>query len=324
MWDASFFKKGQYLNFNISLNDRFDLTKEFVLLNGSQALVRLCLIQAERDKVKGLNTSGYITGYRGSPLGAVDQQFNKAKDDLIARDITFREALNEDLAATSIWGAQQANIRGDGKTDGVYALWYGKGPGVDRSGDVFRHANLAGTDPNGGVLVAMGDDHTGESSTALHQSEYALIDAMMPILSPSGVQEIIDFGILGWELSRYAGVWVGLKCMKDTIEVTEVVDGSAQRIKVKKPDFSIPDEGVQIRTNDLAAIQEERLHKIKIPAVKAFVRKNKLNKEIFERKGARIGLLSAGKSWLDTIHALSLLGIDEKKAKKIFRARPAR
>ena len=305
------------MNFNISLNDRFDLTKEFVLLNGSQALVRLCLIQAERDKVKGLNTSGYITGYRGSPLGAVDQQFNKAKDDLIARDITFREALNEDLAATSIWGAQQANIRGDGKTDGVYALWYGKGPGVDRSGDVFRHANLAGTDPNGGVLVAMGDDHTGESSTALHQSEYALIDAMMPILSPSGVQEIIDFGILGWELSRYAGVWVGLKCMKDTIEVTEVVDGSAQRIKVNKPDFSIPDEGVQIRTNDLAATQEERLHKIKIPAVKAFARKNKLNKEIFERKGARIGLLSAGKSWLDTIHALSLLGIDEKKAKKI-------
>ena len=133
------------MNFNISLNDRFDLTKEFVLLNGSQALVRLCLIQAERDKGKGLNTSGYITGYRGSPLGAVDQQFNKAKDVLIARDITFREALNEDLAATSIWGAQQANIRGDGKTDGVYALWYGKGPGVDRSGDAFRHANMSGT-----------------------------------------------------------------------------------------------------------------------------------------------------------------------------------
>ena len=172
-------------------------------------------------------------------MGAVDQQFNRAKKVLTEKNIYFREALNEDLAATAIWGAQQVNIRGDGATDGVYSLWYGKGPGVDRSGDVFRHANLAGTDPNGGVLVAMGDDHTGESSTALHQSEYALVDAMMPILSPSGVQELLDYGILGWELSRYAGVWVGLKCMKDTIEVTEVVDGSVERIAVIKPDFSL-------------------------------------------------------------------------------------
>ena len=301
---------------DISLKDRFDLEKRFVLLNGPQALVRVCIIQSERDRLKGLNTSGYITGYRGSPLGAVDQQFNKAKNVLTEKNIYFREALNEDLAATAIWGAQQVNIRGDGATDGVYSLWYGKGPGVDRSGDVFRHANLAGTDPYGGVLVATGDDHTGESSTALHQSEYALVDAMIPILSPSGVQELLDYGVLGWELSRFAGVWVGLKCMKDTVEVTEVVDGSVERIKVTKPDFSFED-GVQIRTNDLPVTQEERLHKIKIPAVKAFARANNLNRVIFNRKGAKVGLISAGKSWLDTVHSLNLLGIDEMKARQL-------
>ena len=310
-------KELRILIYDISLNDRFDLKKNSVLLNGPQALVRLCLIQSERDKLNGLSTSGYITGYRGSPLGAVDQQFNRAKNILTDRKVFFREALNEDLAATAIWGAQQANIRGDGATDGVYSLWYGKGPGVDRSGDVFRHANLAGTDPNGGVLVAMGDDHTGESSTALHQSEYALIDSMIPIFSPAGVQELLDFGVLGWELSRFAGVWVGLKCMKDTVEVTEVVDGSVERIEVKKPVFSFPEEGVQIRTNDLAAIQEERLHKVKIPAVKAFARANNLNKVIFSKEGAKIGLVSAGKSWLDTVHALDLLGINEQKAKEL-------
>ncbi len=302
---------------DISLNDRFDLEKRLVLLNGPQALVRLCIVQSERDKVRNLNTAGYVTGYRGSPLGAVDQQFNRAKNILSTKNIEFREALNEDLAATAIWGAQQANIRGDGATDGVFSLWYGKGPGVDRSGDVFRHANLAGTDPNGGVLVAMGDDHTGESSTALHQSEYALMDSMIPILSPSGIQELLDFGILGWELSRYAGVWVGLKCMKDTVEVTEVVDGSVDRVKITQPDFKLPDDGVQIRTNDLAAIQEERLHKVKLPAVKAFARANNLNKVVFDKVGAKIGLVSAGKSWLDTVHALNLLGIDEQKAKKL-------
>lgn len=165
---------------DISLNDRFDMTKSPVLLNGTQAMVRLMLQQAARDQQAGLNTAGYVTGYRGSPLGAVDQQMNRAKALLQAANIRFQEGLNEDLAATALWGSQQAELRGEGRFDGVFGLWYGKGPGVDRTGDVFRHANMAGTSPYGGVLVAMGDDHTGESSTTLHQSDWAMVDAYIP------------------------------------------------------------------------------------------------------------------------------------------------
>ena len=179
----------------ITLNDRYDLSRKNVLLNGTQALVRLMLIQKERDRQAGLNTAGYVTGYRGSPVGAVDLQMNRAQKELQDSDILFQSGLNEDLAATALWGAQQAELRGEGKFDGVFGLWYGKGPGVDRTGDVMRHANMAGTSAHGGVLMAMGDDHTGESSTTLHQSDWAMVDAYMPVLSPAGVQEILDFGV---------------------------------------------------------------------------------------------------------------------------------
>jgi indolepyruvate ferredoxin oxidoreductase len=187
--------------------------------------VRLLLMQKERDRLAGLNTAGLITGYRGSPLGGIDQQMHRAKSVFDPNDIKFVPGLNEDLAATAIWGAQQAEIRGEGKYDGVFAIWYGKGPGVDRCGDVFRHANLAGTSRNGGVLALMGDDHTAESSTTAHQSEFHLVDVMMPILSPAGVQEILDYGLYGFALSRYASVWTGIKCLKDTIESTSSIDG---------------------------------------------------------------------------------------------------
>lgn len=196
---------------DISLNDRYDLDKIQVLLNGTQALVRLMMMQRARDAAAGLNTAGYVTGYRGSPLGAVDMQMTRAAKQLSAAQVTFQAGLNEDLAATALWGSQQAELRGEGKYDGVFGLWYGKGPGVDRSGDVMRHANMAGTSPYGGVVMAMGDDHTGESSTTLHQSDWAMVDAYMPIVSPAGVQEIMDYGLYAWALSRFAGVWVGLK-----------------------------------------------------------------------------------------------------------------
>ena len=188
----------------ISLNDRYDLEKSPVLLNGTQALIRMTMVQAARDKAAVLNTAGYVTGYRGSPLGAVDLQMMRAEKQLAEHNITFQPGLNEDLAATALWGAQQAELRGEGKYDGVFGLWYGKGPGVDRTGDVMRHANMAGSSVNGGVLMAMGDDHTGESSTVLHQSEWAMVDAYMPVVSPAGVQEILDYGIYGWALSRYS------------------------------------------------------------------------------------------------------------------------
>jgi len=177
---------------DISLNDRYDLDKIQVLLNGTQALVRVMMMLRARDAAAWLNTAGYVTGYRGSPLGAVDMQMTRAAKQLSAAQVTFQAGLNEDLAATALWGSQQAELRGEGKYDGVFGLWYGKGPGVDRSGDVMRHANMAGTSPHGGVVMAMGDDHTGESSTTLHQSDWAMVDAYMPIVSPAGVQEIMD------------------------------------------------------------------------------------------------------------------------------------
>ena len=210
----------------VSLDDKFDLTKTRVFSTGVQAIVRLLLMQKERDRRAGLNTAGFITGYRGSPLGAVDMQMHSAKKLFDKNDILFQPGLNEDLAATAVWGAQQAEMRGEGKYDGVFCIWYGKGPGVDRSGDVFRHANLAGVSKNGGALVLMGDDHTAESSTTAHQSDFHLVDVMMPIMAPAGVQEILDYGIYGFALSRYASVWVGIKCLKDTIESTSSVDGS--------------------------------------------------------------------------------------------------
>src|SRR5258706_4900883 len=206
----------------VSLDDKYDLNQSHVLVTGYQALIRACLMQKERDRQAGINTGGYLTGYRGSPLGGLDQQFIRAGNHLAAADILFQPGLNEELAATALWGSQQAELRGEGKFDGVFGLWYGKGPGVDRSGDVFRHANFAGTSKHGGVLALMGDDHTAESSTTANQSETHLIDVMIPILNPPVVQEIIDYGLYGWAMSRFAGSWVALKSMHETIESTAV------------------------------------------------------------------------------------------------------
>ncbi len=301
---------------DVSLNDRFDLDKKTVLLSGIQALTRVMLMQKARDAAAGRRTAGYVTGYRGSPLGAVDQTMMRAARQLAAAEIRFQPGMNEDLAATACWGAQQAHLRGEGTHEGVFALWYGKGPGIDRSGDVFRHANLAGTAPLGGVLVAMGDDHTCESSTTCHQTEMALMDAMMPILAPAGVQELLDFGIKGWALSRYSGLWVGVKCLKDTVEVVEVVDGDPHRVAIAEPtDFAMPPEGVSIRLGDTPQEQEARMHDHKRFAAQAFARANGLDRRTHGAAGARIGIVTSGKSWLDVAHALDLLGIDEAAAR---------
>ena len=302
----------------VSLADRFDLARRHVLLNGTQALVRAMLMQKARDEAAGLSTAGYATGYRGSPLGGVDIQMTRARKALDAADIVFQPGLNEDLAATALWGTQQVALRGEGRVDGVFGLWYGKGPGVDRSGDVLRHANMAGTAPLGGVVACMGDDHTGESSTVLHQSEFALVDVLMPILSPAGVQEVLDYAILGWALSRYCGCWVGLKCVKDTIEVTAVVDGDPDRLKIVTPsDFALPPDGLNIRLGDTPVAQEARLHDYKRFAAEAFGRANRIDRRVWGRPGARIGIVSCGKSWLDTQHALQLLGLDAAQAEAL-------
>ncbi|MEL7154501.1 MAG: indolepyruvate ferredoxin oxidoreductase family protein, partial [Pseudomonadota bacterium] len=301
----------------ITLNDRYDLEKSPVLLNGTQALVRLMLMQKARDTAAGLNTAGLVTGYRGSPLGAVDMQMTRALKQLAAADVTFQPGLNEDLAATALWGSQQAELRGEGKFDGVFGLWYGKGPGVDRSGDAFKHANMAGSSQYGGVLVAMGDDHTGESSTVLHQSEWALIDAYMPVVSPAGVQEILDYGLYGWALSRFSGLWVGLKTMKDTIEATSVVNGHPHRLSFATPAFDMPEGGLNIRLVDTPTAQETRMIDHKRFAAEEFSRANKMDKRMWGKPGAKIGLVAAGKNWLDLIHALAVLNIDEAEAERL-------
>jgi indolepyruvate ferredoxin oxidoreductase len=301
----------------ISLNDKYDLEKSPVLLNGTQALVRLMLMQKHRDTVAGLNTAGLVTGYRGSPLGAVDMQMSRASKQLSAADVKFQYGLNEDLAVTALWGAQQAEVRGEGKFDGVFGLWYGKGPGVDRSGDAIRHANMAGTSKHGGVLLAMGDDHTGESSTVLHQSEWSLLDCYLPIVSPAGVQEILDYGIYGYALSRFSGLWVGLKTMKDTIEVTSVVDARPDRVQLVTPKFDMPPDGLNIRLDDDRFRQENRIIDYRRFAAEAFSHANKMDKRVWGKPGAKIGLVAAGKNWLDLVHALKLLNIDEPMAERL-------
>ncbi len=299
----------------VSLDDKFDLSKDRVFISGTQAVVRAALMQKELDRRAGLNTAGFISGYRGSPIGGLDQQLWRAGNLLTANDIVFRPGLNEDLAATAIWGAQQAELRGEGRYDGVFGIWYGKGPGVDRSGDAFRHANFDGTSPHGGVLALMGDDHTCESSTTAHQSEFALLDAMMPILNPAGVQEIIDYALTGWALSRFAGVWVGIKCVKDNIEATASVDGALDRFRFVLPEVPRPPGGLNIGRGRSPIEKEELLHRWRRPAAVAFLRENRLNR-IMMAGGAnpRLGVVSLGKSWLDTLGALDTLGIDEKRA----------
>lgn len=303
---------------SISLNDKYDLEKDRAYMTGTQALVRLCLEQSHRDKTSGLTTGGYISGYRGSPLGAVDFQFQAAKQVLEPQNIKFSAALNEDLAATAIWGTQQVGLQGDGAFDGVFSLWYGKGPGVDRSGDVFRHGNLAGSSKTGGVLVVTGDDHTCESSTTAHQSDYALVDAQIPILYPASVRDILEFGLHGWAMSRFAGVWVGLKCVKDNVESAGSVDVDLSDITpLNPPDYIMPEGGLNIRRNDPPVVQETRLHQHKLNAVRAYAFANGLDKVTHGDKKAKIGIVTTGKSYLDVLLAFEALGLSNRDLKRL-------
>jgi indolepyruvate ferredoxin oxidoreductase len=302
-----------------SLDDKYALDETHQLLTGTQAIVRLMLTQRARDVRAGLNTAGYVTGYRGSPIASLEAAMLRARGILEPNHIKFMPGLNEDLAATALWGSQQAELRGEGKYDGVFGVWYGKGPGVDRTGDVFRHANHAGTSKHGGVLALMGDDHTCESSTSAHQSEFAFVDYMIPVLNPAGVQEILDYGVLGFALSRFAGVWVGLKCVKDTIEATATVDGRIDRMLIALPgDFVPPADGLNIRLGDQALAKEARLHDFKRAAILAFARANKLDRIITSGgPHAKIGIITCGKSYLDVRQALDELAIDEVKANQL-------
>ncbi|HEX6143874.1 MAG TPA: indolepyruvate ferredoxin oxidoreductase family protein, partial [Geminicoccaceae bacterium] len=244
----------------VSLDDRYALDEGRIYLSGIQALVRLLLTQRRRDRAAGLNTAGFVSGYRGSPLGGLDKALQAARAHLDAHQIHFQPGLNEDLAATAVWGSQQVGLFPGARHDGVFALWYGKGPGVDRSGDVFKHANAAGTAPRGGVLAVAGDDHACKSSTLPHQSEQAFIAAMMPVLHPSGIEDLLELGSLGFALSRFSGLWVGFKILADVADSAAAVDLDLTRPPIVLPEeFARPAGGLNIRWPDPPLEQERRL-----------------------------------------------------------------
>ncbi len=302
----------------VNLDDKYTLDKGRVFLTGTQALVRLPMMQRQRDQAAGLNTGCFVSGYRGSPLGALDQQLWRARRFLANNHIHFQAGVNEDLAATAAWGSQQGGLFGDSNYDGVFALWYGKGPGVDRSGDVLRHGNMAGTSPHGGVLLLAGDDHVAKSSTTAHQCEHAFMDAMIPVLSPAGVQEFLDLGLHGWAMSRYSGCWVGFKTIAETVDTSASVHIDPARISIVQPDdFAFPPGGIHIRHPDTPLDQEARLHEFKINAVVAFARANRLNRTVLDSPKRRFGIVTAGKSYLDVRQALDDLGIDKGLASEI-------
>ena len=305
---------------SISLAEKYDLAERRIFVSGPQAIVRLLLMQREFDRRAGLSTAGFVSGYRGSPLGGLDLNILRAKKVLEAKDIFFQPGLNEDLAATAVWGAQQAEMRGEGRYDGVFGLWYGKGPGVDRSGDVLRHANLAGTSRFGGVLALMGDDHTAESSTTAHQSEFTFVDVMMPILSPAGVQELIDYGLYGYAMSRYTRL-LGRHQMREGHGRIDGLDRCVAGPRARRPCRWIsilPPGGLNIRAGDPVLEQEKRLQNFKHDAVLAWLRANRLNKIVMSGgRDAKLGVIAAGKTYLDVRQALDDLGIDEMRANEI-------
>jgi indolepyruvate ferredoxin oxidoreductase len=304
---------------NVSLDDKYTAESGHVFMTGTQALVRLPLDQRRRDVKAGLNTAGFITGYRGSPLGGYDQQLSRAQRHLKEHHVLFRPGVNEDLAATAVWGSQQSGLWGDGKYDGVFGIWYGKGPGVDRSGDAFKHANAAGTLQHGGVLAFAGDDHMAKSSTSAHQSEYAFVDAFIPVLAPSGVQEFLDMGLHGFAMSRFSGLWTGFKCIGETVDSAATVNIDPDRVKPIIPtDFEMPEGGLNSKliVAEFLAL-EELLHKYKLPAALAYARANRLDRVTWSGPRRRIGIVTTGKSYLDVRQALDELGIDEAMAAEI-------
>ncbi|MBV8926157.1 MAG: indolepyruvate ferredoxin oxidoreductase family protein [Bradyrhizobium sp.] len=302
----------------VGLDDKYDLTAPRIYLSGVQALVRLPMLQRERDRAAGLNTAGFISGYRGSPLGMYDHALWRAKSFLQSQDITFVSGLNEDLAATAVWGSQQIGLFPGAKVDGVFGIWYGKGPGVDRSVDVLKHANSAGTSRLGGVLALAGDDHGCQSSTLAHQSEQVFAAALMPVINPSTLQEYLDLGLYGFALSRYCGCWIGFKAIGETVESSASITSDPSRINVVIPtDFEMPPGGLNIRWPDPSLEAEKRLFGPKLDAARAFVRANRLDRIVLDGKPARLGIITTGKAYLDLKQAMADLGISERDAEAL-------
>ncbi|MBM3468688.1 MAG: indolepyruvate ferredoxin oxidoreductase family protein, partial [Alphaproteobacteria bacterium] len=306
----------------VDLDDKYTLDSGRIFITGMQALVRLPLMQKRRDDALGLTTAGFISGYRGSPLGGFDVALWKASTHLKNHQIHFQPGINEDLGATAVWGSQQIALSPGARVQGVFSMWYGKGPGVDRSGDALKHANMAGTNPYGGVLALVGDDHACKSSTLPHQSDYALMDAFIPIIHPATVQDVLDLGLMGWALSRYSGLWVGFKMLSDNVDTAASVVVDPDRFSVHIPhDFEMPKDGLHLRWPDTPLEQERRLHNYKLKSVPYFVRANHLNRVVWPgkslKKQTRFGIIAVGKAYLEVRQALKDLGLDEAAAKEL-------
>ncbi|MGD0073967.1 MAG: indolepyruvate ferredoxin oxidoreductase family protein [Candidatus Binataceae bacterium] len=308
---------------DVTLDDKYTRTSGRVYLTGVQALVRLPITQRIRDHAAGLNTAGFVSGYRGSPLGGLDKALWDAYQHLDANHIRFQPGVNEELAATAVWGSQQVGLIGQSKYDGVFALWYGKGPGVDRCGDVFKHMNHAGTAKHGGVLLIAGDDHGAYSSTLPHQSDHLFAASMIPVLYPCNVQEYLDLGLHAWAMSRFSGCAVGFKALADTVESSASVDADPFRLQIRLPeDFVVPPGGMSARLfSDTLGVQarkqEALMQDYKIYAALAYARANHLNRTVIDSRNARLGIVATGKSYPDVMEALEELGIDEPMASDI-------
>jgi indolepyruvate ferredoxin oxidoreductase len=301
----------------VSLDDKYVLEKGRVYLTGTQALVRLAMMQRQRDKAAGIETGGFISGYRGSPLGLYDNALWNARQFLEKNRIHFQPGVNEDLAATAVWGSQQVGMFPGAEVQGVFGIWYGKGPGVDRSVDVLKHGNSAGSSKHGGVIVLMGDDHGCQSSTLAHQSEQVLSAAMIPVLNPANVQDYLDFGLTAFAMSRFSGCWIGFKAISEAVESSASISVDPLRLEFRTPEFEMPPGGLNIRWPDPPLDQERRLHGPKMDAVLAFARANSLDRVVIDGKPARLGIATTGKAYLDVRQALGDLGIDEARAAQL-------
>ena len=304
---------------SVTLDDKYSLDIGRAFMSGVQALVKLPMLQRQRDALQGKNTAGFISGYRGSPLGTYDQALWKAKKYLQAQNIVFQPGVNEELAATALWGTQQLGFApaGSNKFDGVFGIWYGKGPGVDRCADVFKHANMAGTTPWGGVLAVAGDDHVAKSSTAAHQSDHIFKACGTPVFFPASVQDILDLGVHAFAMSRFSGIWSGMKTIQEIVEssATAVID--PERVKTVLPEFEMPAGGLHIRWPDDALSQEARLFDFKWYAALAYIRANRLNHNVLQGPNDRFGLIASGKAYNDTRQALLDLGLDDETCRRI-------
>lgn len=295
----------------VSLDDKYEQSGP-VYLSGPQSIVRAALEVSRLDSRRGWRTAGFVSGYRGSPLGGLDAEFVRAQPHLQKAGLRFQPGINEDLAATAVWGTQQVAFMGTQSVDGVFSIWYGKGPGVDRTGDVFKHGNLAGASPKGGVLVVFGDDHGNKSSSFPHQSEYAMVSALIPVLYPATLEEYVHYGVLGIEMSRFSGCWIGFKAAGELVESSATADIGLEGWLPVLPEIGEPPGGLHIRMSDDPHAQERRMFEAKIPAVQAFAAANNLNRRIGGAGQARLVLVTAGKAYLDTMEAMRRLCIDNR------------